>query len=55
MYQGPGDQRPFVCRMFGASVNPILKCKHGCRPKVLLTKKQSSKLMKRYLRLNDKV
>lgn len=45
------DQRPLICRLFGASLDPLLKCPHGCRPDKPLTKKQSNKIRKQYIKL----
>lgn len=45
------SNRPFMCRLFGASEDPKLKCPHGCKPDKLLTKKQALKLTKKYQQL----
>lgn len=45
------EQRPLICRIFGASNEKRLQCPHGCRPENPLSTRQTSLLMKRYLDL----
>ena len=42
------DKRPFICRLFGTSEASYLTCKHGCRPKKLLSLKKESELCQEY-------
>lgn len=55
-YSGKGycevyADRPFVCRIFGATLDPRLKCPYGCAPKKPLTIKQTNKLSAVYFKL----
>lgn len=40
--------RPFLCRIFGASDDPRLQCPHGCKPDKPLTIEESKELSDRY-------
>ena len=42
------DQRPLICRIFGAADHPMLKCPRGCGPKRKLTAKMARKIMNEY-------
>lgn len=56
-YNGSCDiynQRPFMCRIFGASNDPKLKCPHGCGPKQPLKKKKAIRLTLQYQELVHK-
>ena len=39
------DNRPAICRLFGAVDHPRLTCPYGKRPDVLLTEEQSSAIL----------
>ena len=43
------SQRPFICRWFGISNEPMLRCPFGRRPKNLLTGAEAMELMARYI------
>lgn len=43
------DTRPMVCRIFGAAED--LRCKHGCRPKALLSARKGHELLDAVRRL----
>lgn len=45
------DDRPFLCRLFGASEDPWLTCPHGCGPAKKLTLEQTQKLYHQYIKL----
>jgi len=45
------NDRPFLCRLFGATTERKMTCKHGCGPKHPLSLKQTEVLMKRYMGL----
>lgn len=45
------ENRPFVCRAFGAFSHPEIRCKHGCPP--TLNMEGSDELLKHYLDLMD--
>jgi len=47
------DQRPFMCRLFGAVDDPMLRCPHGCRPFKPLTQAQGNALTEEYIRLTN--
>lgn len=47
------EQRPFMCRIFGTSIDPKLRCPHGCGPEKLFTKKQATRLTVRYIELKE--
>lgn len=40
------ENRPFLCRAFGAIDTPLLKCPHGCAP--VLTEQEGSALCNQY-------
>ena len=42
------DRRPFMCRLFAASLEPMLRCPHGCASKRPLTKSETDKLAEHY-------
>jgi Fe-S-cluster containining protein len=41
------EQRPMVCRLFGAVDDPRMTCLHGCGPAKKLTERQSRELIAR--------
>lgn len=41
--------RPYMCRLFGATVEAKLACPHGCGPDKPLNAKQTAILTKRYM------
>lgn len=43
--------RPFLCRLFGASLEPKMVCPHGCGPAKPLTVKQTAILTQKYMKL----
>lgn len=43
--------RPFMCRIFGATTERALSCPHGCGPDKPLTAKQANMLTIKYIRL----
>jgi uncharacterized protein len=45
------DDRPFLCRLFGASEEKWMTCPHGCGPEKKLSVEQTQKLFHQYLRL----
>lgn len=45
--------RPFLCRLFGATADAKLACHHGCGPAKPLTIKQANTLTAKYMRLMD--
>jgi Fe-S-cluster containining protein len=45
------NDRPFLCRLFGATADSKMSCKHGCGPEKPLSLKQTEILMKRYMSL----
>ena len=45
------EDRPFICRLYGATSDPDLRCSHGCAPAIPLTKAKAAELMGRYVRL----
>lgn len=45
------EDRPFLCRLFGATADSKMSCKHGCGPSKPLTQKQTDVLMRRYMSL----
>lgn len=47
------EDRPFLCRIFGASEEPRLRCPHGRGSSRPLTRTQTRKLMTRYQKLID--
>ena len=44
-------QRPFICRWFGITDEPMLRCPFGRRPKNPLTGAEAMELMERYISL----
>jgi hypothetical protein len=42
--------RPFMCRMFGSTDDPLLQCPHGCGPIFPLSREAAQKLLDKYLR-----
>lgn len=45
-----GD-RPFLCRLFGATTDAKLRCPHGCGPDKPLNAKQAAILTAKYMKL----
>jgi Fe-S-cluster containining protein len=45
------QDRPFLCRLFGAVERGRMKCPHGCGPEYPLSEAQAHKLMEQYLSL----
>jgi len=45
------QDRPFLCRLFGATTDAKIACPHGCGPSKPLTAQQASILNSRYMRL----
>ncbi len=43
------SQRPFMCRWFGISDEPMLRCPFGRHPKNVLTGAEAMELMERYI------
>ena len=43
------DQRPMICRVFGATEDERLMCPHGKMPESPLTVKETDRIMKEYL------
>lgn len=44
-------KRPYLCRLFGASLEAKMRCPHGCGPDKPLTQKQTDILTKRYMKI----
>lgn len=49
------EDRPMICRIFGASEEPRLRCPHGRKPEKPLTVVQTRVLFDRYLKIGDLV
>jgi hypothetical protein len=47
------EQRPFMCRLFGAVDYWVLKCPHGCGPDKFLKEAKARKLTKLYHEMID--
>ncbi len=47
------EQRPFICRLYGAADDPRLTCPHGCRPEKLLTADRTGELTDAYQKLME--
>lgn len=45
------DERPFICRLFGASED--LKCPRGCRPDKPLSVEKTRQLMRKYRKISE--
>jgi Fe-S-cluster containining protein len=45
------EDRPLICRIFGASEEPALQCPHGRKPEKPLTSTQTRTLFDRYLKI----
>lgn len=45
------NERPLLCRLFGATVDPRLQCVHGCGPERPLSQAVTNQLMLRYLKI----
>lgn len=43
------EQRPIICRLFGAVDTDKLACPHGCGPETKLSDKESSEIMAEYI------
>lgn len=48
------NERPLMCRIFGAVDTPMLECPHGCGPEKKLTKEQGDALIDAYIKLRHK-
>jgi Fe-S-cluster containining protein len=46
------EDRPPICRMFGAIDSPAMTCRHGRGPKRKLTEREGHELMLRFMELN---
>lgn len=44
------EQRPFICRLFGATDDPRLRCPHGAGPAQPLTSKKADELTRSYMK-----
>ena len=42
------EQRPLICRLFGAVDAPLMTCPHGCGPVGKLTDEQAREMMRIY-------
>lgn len=42
------ENRPFICRLFGAAKDKQLECPHGCKPEIPLTKEKAQSLSMTY-------
>lgn len=42
------EQRPLICRLFGAVDAPLMTCPHGCGPVGKLTDEQAGEMMRIY-------
>lgn len=42
------SERPVLCRLFGASEVPLLRCPHGCKPAKTLSIEETRQIMKLY-------
>lgn len=45
------ENRPFLCRIFGASEEPRLRCPHGCKPVFPLSIEETKKLTAEYIQI----
>lgn len=45
------EQRPLICRLFGAVDVETLRCPHGCGPERKLTKAEADEIMEEYFRI----
>jgi uncharacterized protein len=45
------EDRPFICRLFGTSEHPMLKCHHGYHSEKQFTLEQTEHLVARYMKL----
>jgi Fe-S-cluster containining protein len=43
------EDRPFMCRLFGTSRDPLLRCPVGCEPKRMLTSARARRLRAQYI------
>ncbi len=48
------EQRPLICRLYGAVEDVRLTCPYGCKPEVKLTKAEADKIMREYFRIMEK-
>lgn len=39
------EDRPMICRLFGAVDNKLMKCPHGCRPRRLISDAAARKML----------
>ena len=42
------ELRPFMCRLFGTSIDPRLKCPNGCAPDKILSAEEARELTNKY-------
>jgi uncharacterized protein len=49
------EDRPMLCRLFGASDEPRMRCPHGRKPEKPLTVEQTQRLFDRYLKIGGLV
>jgi Fe-S-cluster containining protein len=45
------QDRPFMCRLFGATLDAKIACPYGCGPASPLTVQQAHMLLRRYIKL----
>ena len=45
------EDRPFICRLYGATSDPGMQCPHGCKPSSPLTAGKAKELTDKYVRL----
>lgn len=45
------DARPLICRLWGSTDHPLMRCPHGCSPDVPLTHEQAGALIEESLRI----
>lgn len=44
-------QRPIICRLYGTSLRPILKCKYDCKPIFPLSEEKELKIYQEFIKL----
>ncbi len=49
------DERPMMCRLFGASVERMLRCPRGLKPARMLSLEETDRIMQAYLQLTGPV
>ena len=47
------EQRPLLCRLFGAVEHENLTCPHGCRPVFKISSRQAEEIMAEYQRFME--